>query len=98
MTIDVLSFGEDGEYLLAEGHHDLAAFMDAAKREAKSLYMDLDEDDFPAPRHRWMRPWLRSDSDTDEDFDWRQSEDWHKFTDDPSEPDAVAITVMEFDL
>lgn len=98
VTIEVQSFGEDGEYLLAVGHHDLTAFAEAAHREAERLYLGIEADEMPEPRHRWMRPWRRSDSETDEDFAWKQADDWQKFTDDPTEEGAVAITLLAFDL
>lgn len=95
--IAVESFGEDGEWLVAFGHHNLAAFLAAAEAEATSLYGEPQEI-AAEPRHRWMRPILRSDCADDDEFAWKEAEGWHMWTDNPTEPGAEPMTVVGLDL
>lgn len=94
ITVEV--YGEDGEWFVADGHVPLDAFLAAARAEAESLQYDLDPDEpfEREPRHRWMRPILRSDCDTDDEFSWKNDEGWHQWTDDPGEPGAEPVTIL----
>ena len=97
-VIDVLPFGEEGEYLVAMGHHDLDAFRVAALKAADDFDMGHNEDSLPDGKHRWMRPILRSDCDSDETYAWRKADDWQMWTDDPTEDGAVPITIVDLEL
>lgn len=92
VAIPIESFGEDGEWLVAFGHVDLDAFRVAAEAEATSLYGEPTELE-TEPRHRWMRPILRSDCESDDEFAWKDADGWHLWTDDPAESGAEPITV-----
>lgn len=62
--IEILWIGEDGQWLVAEGHHDLDAFTTAADKE----YIDTcgnDGEDYPSDnadaKHSWWRPTTREE-------------------------------------
>lgn len=97
-SITVEVYGEDGEWFVADGHVPLDAFLTAAVAEARALDYEVDPDEpvEQPPRHRWMRPVLRSDCDSDDEFSWKNDEGWHLWTDDPTEPQATAITVVRW--
>lgn len=52
-AIDILDFGEDGEWLAAEGHHDLTAFLAAADAHTRELFGDHEES---LPSKTWQPP------------------------------------------
>jgi hypothetical protein len=56
-------WGEDGQWIAAEGHVDLAAFTAAADVRVKTDVGDLDDDELPSrcgeAAHQWFRPITR---------------------------------------
>lgn len=62
-SFEINYWGEDGQWIAAEGHVDLAAFTAAADARYKED-ADLDEDDelpsvFAEAAHQWFRPMTR---------------------------------------
>lgn len=53
MTVTVDFYGQDGEYAIAEGHVDQAAFLAAVSKQASIALDDLDPD---GVQHRYWRP------------------------------------------
>jgi hypothetical protein len=91
---DLLSFGEEGEWLVAEGHVDLNAFERAAIDFLNGLGYDLHlEDGLPRVRHAWMRPARESDFPDDPNgWERAQAENWQMWVDQPDD-DAAPVTV-----
>ena len=91
---DLLTFGEEGEWLVAQGHVDLDRFRTVATEYLRDLDYDMD-DDWLEPRHRWMRPARAADFPDDPDgWERAQAEDWQMWVDSP-EDGAEPITIAD---
>jgi hypothetical protein len=69
-TIEILDFGEDGDWYAAEGHHDLTAFMTAVGEYLRELFGDYADDVSTwsdEAKHTWYRPVLLEDCRKDVD-------------------------------
>lgn len=92
---DLLWFGEDSQWLACPGHVDIAQFTKCAISLAKELDYEVDDGLGEEPRHVWMRPAVRSDFTSDEEFAQAEAEDWHQWGGVTAEtPGAVPWTLV----
>jgi hypothetical protein len=73
-TIEILEFGEDGEWFAAKGHHDLQAFLDAADeyvRNSLGYSESLMASWGTEPKHTYYRPVEFDDCRQDVNRDYR---------------------------
>jgi hypothetical protein len=64
-SVDLLEFGEDGDWLCCQGHVDLFAFLASAHRHLRVSWgpseIDGFFDEWTVPRHAYYRPVTRED-------------------------------------